>query len=78
MDMKERAEVIIESVCNDVDTFRLNAKIIAQAYLNQCEVNRVLVEALRDVVTQYPLIHEAPVPAWIRNAEEVLKQAEDV
>jgi len=32
---RERAELIIESVCNDVDTFRSNAKIVAKAYLDQ-------------------------------------------
>ena len=27
-----------------------------------------LLMAIDDVVTQYPLIHPGPVPAWIRNA----------
>jgi len=34
-----------------------------------------LYEALKDIITQYPLIHGEPVPAWIRNGAAALKKA---
>ena len=38
---------------------------------------RSLYEALKDVITQYPLIHGEPVPAWIRNGQIAISKAED-
>ena len=57
----------------------------AEASLEQASHNWELAEtdlktaeaALHDVVTQYPLVHGEPVPAWIRNASAVLPQGRE-
>lgn len=44
---------------------------IAPQLANDLEI---ALEALGDVVTQYPLVHGEPVPAWIRNAQTAIKE----
>ena len=84
MDMKEKAENVLNSHWLEAND---EAREVAKAYLNQCEVNRVLVEALKKIEdmssgVRFDLYGHSEFCAEMDSINatsgQALKQAEDV